>query len=146
MNKTSAGILLFRRTAQGLEVLIVHPGGPFFAKKDAGAWSIPKGESADGEDLNNTARREFHEELGFEAHGEMIPLGQVQFKSGKTVHAWAVDGSNTAIDLANIKSNTFQLQWPPRSGRMREFPEVDRAALIPVEEAQWRGLVASMRN
>ncbi len=136
MSNTSAGILLFRRAAQRLEVLIVHPGGPFFAKKDEGAWSIPKGESADGEDLSDTARREFQGELGLEARGEMIPLGQVRLKSGKIVHAWAIDGSNTAIDLANIKSNTFQLQWPPRSGRLREFPEVDRAEFVSLEEAR----------
>ncbi|XHR29636.1 MAG: NUDIX domain-containing protein [Chthoniobacteraceae bacterium] len=128
MNKTSAGILLFRQTAGGIEVLIVHPGGPFFAKKDAGAWSIPKGETEPGEDLEATARREFREETGIEAVGPLIPLGEVRMKSGKLVHAWALDRSGEEIDPAQLHSNTFQVEWPPKSGQFREFPEIDRAA------------------
>src|SRR5438045_1593487 len=131
MPKRSAGILMFRRGAKGVEVLLVHPGGPFWAKKDLGAWSIPKGEVVEGEELLATARREFAEELGFAAIGAFLPLGEVKQKGGKTVHAWAVEGD---CDAATCKSNTFKMEWPPRSGKWAEFPEVDRAEFFSIAE------------
>lgn len=121
----SAGILLHRARGQALEVLLVHPGGPLWARRDAGAWSIPKGEYGPGENPLAAARREFEEELGTPApEGEVASLGEVKQKSGKIVQAWAVAGD---LDAAAIRSNTFVLEWPPRSGNLREFPEVDRA-------------------
>jgi len=139
--KRSAGILLHRRSGDGaLEVLLVHPGGPFWAKKDLGAWSIPKGEHEDGEDARAAALREFEEELGSPAvEGELVDLGEVRQKSGKVVTAWALEGD---IDADAIRSNTFEMEWPPRSGRMREFPEVDRAAWFGLDEARERILPA----
>jgi predicted NUDIX family NTP pyrophosphohydrolase len=134
MHKTSAGILLYRRNGNALEVLIAHPGGPFFSNKEAGAWSIPKGETAEGESLEETARREFREEMGFEARGPLFPLGEIRMKSGKIVHAWATDG--TGADFAQFKSNTFQMEWPPRSGQVAEFPEVDRAEFVSMAVAR----------
>ncbi len=130
MKQISAGILLFRREADGLKVLIVHPGGPFFARKNAGAWSLPKGEVAEGEALEATARREFREEVGMEARGPLVPLGSVRMKSGKTVHAWALDDTGGGFDPAQLSSNPFSLEWPPRSGRFQEFPEIDRAEFV----------------
>jgi predicted NUDIX family NTP pyrophosphohydrolase len=128
--RRSAGIVLYRRAGGTLEVLLVHPGGPFWANRDAGAWSIPKGEHADDEAPLLAARREFAEELGVQPpDGEAADLGEVRQKSGKVVRAWAVAGD---LDTTAVTSNTFTIQWPPRSGRMREFPEVDRA--------QWFGL------
>jgi predicted NUDIX family NTP pyrophosphohydrolase len=116
------------------EVLLVHPGGPFWAKRDEGAWSIPKGEYEDGEDPRACALREFEEELGTPlAATELVELGSVRQKNGKLVTAWAADGD---LDASAIRSNTFTLEWPPRSGRMREFPEVDRAAWFGLEEAR----------
>ena len=132
MPKTSAGLLLFRETSE-LEVLLVHPGGPFWSKKDDGAWSIPKGEFEEGEDPLEAARREFEEETGAAARGEALPLGQIRQSGGKVVHAWAVRGD---FDPADLRSNTFLLEWPPKSGRMREFPEVDRAGWFPIAEAK----------
>ncbi len=139
--KRSAGILLHRRSGDGaLEVLLVHPGGPFWAKKDLGAWSIPKGEYEDGEDALAAARREFAEELGSPAaDGELVALGEVCQKSGKVVTAWALEGD---IDADAVTSNTFTMEWPPRSGRTREFPEVDRAAWFGLDEARERILPA----
>jgi predicted NUDIX family NTP pyrophosphohydrolase len=139
--KRSAGILLHRRSGDGaLEVLLVHPGGPFWAKKDLGAWSIPKGEYEDGEDALAAARREFAEELGSPAaDGELVALGEVRQKSGKVVTAWALEGD---IDADAVTSNTFTMEWPPRSGRTREFPEVDRAAWFGLDEARERILPA----
>jgi predicted NUDIX family NTP pyrophosphohydrolase len=139
--KRSAGILLHRRSAGGaLEVLLVHPGGPFWAKKDLGAWSIPKGEHEDGEDARAAALREFEEELGSPAvEGELVDLGEVRQKSGKVVTAWALEGD---IDADGIRSNTFEMEWPPRSGKTREFPEVDRAAWFGLDEARERILPA----
>jgi predicted NUDIX family NTP pyrophosphohydrolase len=132
----SAGLLLHRRGPSGLEVFLVHPGGPFWARKDAGAWSIPKGEFAPGEDPLATARREFHEETGFEPPPEpLVALGAARQAGGKTVHAWAAAGD---VDAAAAKSNTFEIEWPPRSGRMQEFPEVDRAAWFGLDEARRR--------
>ena len=134
MPRRSAGILLHRRGAAGLEVLLVHPGGPFWAKKDAGAWSIPKGEHNDGEDARACALREFEEETGSApAPGELTDLGTVRQKSGKVVQAWALAGD---LDAEAVRSNTFELEWPPRSGRRVQFPEVDRAGWFGLDEAR----------
>jgi predicted NUDIX family NTP pyrophosphohydrolase len=133
---TSAGILLFRAAADAVEVLLVHPGGPFWAKKDAGAWSIPKGEVGDGEDLLACALRELEEELGAPfslVPEELIDLGSVRQKGGKVVHCWAAQGE---FDPAGLRSNTFTMEWPPRSGVEREFPEVDRAEWLGPEQAR----------
>ncbi|MEY2438850.1 MAG: hypothetical protein QOI34_235 [Verrucomicrobiota bacterium] len=132
--KTSAGLLMFRRTASGLEVLLVHPGGPFFTNKDAGAWTIPKGEAGEGEDLQERARIEFREELGVTASGDWIALGSVKQKGGKTVHAWAFEGD--LKDDFKLVSNTFEMEWPPHSARRQSFPEVDRASFFSLEEAK----------
>ena len=133
--KRSAGILLFRRRAE-LEVLLVHPGGPFWAKKDLGAWSIPKGEHDEGEDGQACAIREFTEETGSApSPGQLQDLGTIRQKAGKTVQAWALEGD---LDAAAVRSNTFELQWPPRSGRMQVFPEVDRAEWFGLDEARER--------
>jgi len=129
--KKSAGLVLYRER-EGLEVLLVHPGGPFWAQKDRGAWSIPKGEFDDTEDPLDAARREFQEETGFRPEGAFRPLAPVVQKSGKLVYAWAVEGN---MNPDCISSNRFTMEWPPRSGRLAEFPEVDRAAFFPVESA-----------
>jgi predicted NUDIX family NTP pyrophosphohydrolase len=121
--KTSAGILLYRMRDRAVEVFLVHPGGPYWARKDDGAWSIPKGEAAEGADLLKTAYTEFNEETGSPLHGRAMPLAPIKQAGGKVVHAWAVQGD---IDAASIRSNTFALEWPPRSGKTQEFPEVDR--------------------
>ena len=132
----SSGLLLFRETGGDLEVLLVHPGGPFWARRDLGAWSIPKGEYPDDEDPLAAARREFAEELGHPAPGsEALELGEVRQKAGKVVSAWAIAGD---LDPEAITSNTFTMEWPPRSGRTREFPEVDRAQWFGLEEARER--------
>jgi predicted NUDIX family NTP pyrophosphohydrolase len=131
MPKVSAGILLFRRGRAGLEVMLVHPGGPFWAKKDQGAWSIPKGLAVQGEDWLAAAKREFFEETGMIVEGEFLDLGAHK-QPGKTIVAWACEGD---FDPATLKSNTFSLEWPPRSGRIAEFPEVDRAAWYSIGEA-----------
>lgn len=134
MPKQSAGIVLYRTRAGRLEVLLVHPGGPFWARKDDGVWSIPKGEFEAGEDALAAARREFEEETGAAPPAaEAIALGPVRQPGGKLVYAWAVRGD---FDPAALRSNTFTLEWPPRSGRRREFPEVDRAAWFGLEEAR----------
>jgi predicted NUDIX family NTP pyrophosphohydrolase len=122
--KLSAGILLYRKRQTGIEVLIVHPGGPFWTRKDDGAWSIPKGEYAEGEDPLTVAKREFYEETGFEASGACLELTAAKQPGGKIIKAWAVEGN---VDAASIRSNTFSLEWPPKSGRVQSFPEVDRA-------------------
>jgi predicted NUDIX family NTP pyrophosphohydrolase len=132
----SAGILLFRPAGDVVEVLLVHPGGPFWAKKDAGAWSIPKGEVGDGEEPLACALRELEEELGalFSfAPEELIELGSVRQKGGKVVHCWAAPGE---FDPAGLRSNTFTMEWPPRSGADREFPEVDRAEWFDLARAR----------
>ncbi len=142
MAATSAGILLFRRTGDALEVLLVHPGGPYWAKKDQGAWSIPKGLVEEGEEPLRCALRELEEELGSSfsfAAEELIELGSVRQKAGKLVHCWAAEGE---FDPAMLRSNSFSLEWPPRSGREREFPEVDRAEWFGVEEAR-RKIIAA---
>ena len=133
----SAGILLHRERDGAREVLLVHPGGPYWARKDDGAWSIPKGECADGEDPRLCALREFEEELGVAppAAAELRELGSVRLRSGKHVTAWAAPGD---LDADAIRSNTFTLEWPPRSGSQQEFPEVDRAAWFGSEEARER--------
>jgi predicted NUDIX family NTP pyrophosphohydrolase len=133
---TSAGILLFRLVGDEVEVLLVHPGGPFWAKKNEGAWSIPKGEAEEGEELPACAMREFEEELGSPfslAPEKLIELGSVRQKGGKVVHCWAAEGE---FDPAGLHSNTFMMEWPPRSGVEREFPEVDRADWFGIERAK----------
>jgi predicted NUDIX family NTP pyrophosphohydrolase len=133
VKKLSAGILLFRRRNAEIEVLLVHPGGPFWAKKDDGAWSIPKGEYAEGEDELAAAKREFREETGLSIDGEWMPLGEVRQEGGKLVKAWAVEGD---ADATAARSNTFSLEWPPRSGNLREFPEVDKAEWFSLSAAR----------
>jgi len=141
MAKISAGILLTRHTQQGREVLLVHPGGPFWAKKDDGAWTIPKGEVGSGEDPLAAARRELGEEIGFVPDGAAVPLGSLRQSGGKLVHAWAVEAD---FDPAQLRSNTFAIEWPPRSGRQCEFPEVDRAAWFSLARAREK-ILASQR-
>ena len=136
MPTQSAGILLYRRRTGGTEVLLVHPGGPFWKKKDLGAWSIPKGECDEGEDPRACALREFEEELGAPPpDGELAVLGTTRQAGGKLVAAWAAEGN---IDPATVRSNTFRLEWPPRSGVTLEFPEIDRAQWFPLDEARRR--------
>ena len=130
----SAGLLMFRRKHNGLEVLLVHPGGPFFRKKDDGHWTIPKGEAAENEDLRTRAKIEFEEELGFAPGKDWIELGSVKQKGGKTVHAWAFEG-DLAPDF-QLTSNSFEMEWPPRSGRTQPFPEIDQAKFFPLELAR----------
>jgi predicted NUDIX family NTP pyrophosphohydrolase len=127
---------MFRRRAGQLQLLLVHPGGPFFRNKDSGAWTIPKGEVAEGEELLERAKVEFREELGIEPieTGEWIELGAIKQKGGKTVYAWAFEG-DLPEDFA-LRSNTFSMEWPPRSGRTQEFPEIDRAEFFPIELAK----------
>jgi predicted NUDIX family NTP pyrophosphohydrolase len=132
--KRSAGILLYRTTGGAPEVLLVHPGGPYWARKDAGSWSIPKGEHEDGEDPQACALREFEEELGSAPPpGELSELGSVKQKGGKVVTAWAAEGD---LDAESVRSNTFTMEWPPRSGRTAEFPEIDRAGWFEIETAR----------
>jgi predicted NUDIX family NTP pyrophosphohydrolase len=128
----SAGILLYKHENGTLKVLLVHPGGPFWAKKDAGAWSIPKGEYSDGEDPEAAARREFEEELGVPLEGELQPLGEAVQPSRKRVIAFAAEGE---LDVAAIRSSTFEIEWPPKSGHRQSFPEVDRAGWFTLDEA-----------
>lgn len=132
MKKLSAGILLYRLDGE-VQVFLVHPGGPFWAKKDEGAWSIPKGEYEAGEDPLMVAKREFQEETGFEIDGAFYPLTPLKQPSGKVISAWAVAG---AIDTAALTSNTFTMEWPPKSGKTREFPEVDRGAWFDLPTAR----------
>jgi predicted NUDIX family NTP pyrophosphohydrolase len=138
---TSAGILMYRDGPSGREFLLVHPGGPFWVKKDEGVWSIPKGEFTDGEDPLDAARREFEEELGTAVVGDFMQLTPIKQKSGKVVHAWAVRGD---FDVASVKSNLFSMEWPPKSGRQQEFPEVDRAEWFDLETARKKILAAQM--
>jgi predicted NUDIX family NTP pyrophosphohydrolase len=133
-NRVSAGLLMFRRTTGRLEVFIAHPGGPFFAHRDEGHWTIPKGEIAEGEELLATAIREFSEETGLTARGPFLPLGSIRQKGGKTVHAWAFEGDHEASQP--LRSNTFELEYPLGSGRIVEFPEIDRAEFFPVADAR----------
>ena len=131
----SAGLVLFRATQGGVEVLLVHPGGPYWAKKDAGAWSVPKGELEPDEEPLAAARREVEEEIGFAPEGPFLPLGEVRQKAGKRVTAWA---ARAEFDPAALRSGTFEMEWPPRSGRRQAFPEVDRAAWFALVEARVR--------
>jgi predicted NUDIX family NTP pyrophosphohydrolase len=142
MPKKSAGLLVYREAADGsgIEVLLVHPGGPFWRNKDEGAWTIPKGEFDDVEQPLAAAQREFTEELGSSPPGgEYFPLKPIKQKNGKIVHAWAVEGN---FDPATLKSNTFSCEWPPRSQRMQEFPEVDRAEWFAPDEAKRKSILA----
>src|SRR5512135_640523 len=132
MSKTSAGLLMYR-VRDGLQFLLVHPGGPLWARKDEGAWSIPKGLYGPGEDALVAARREFKEETGAEPEGEFIRLTPIRQPSGKIISAWAFEGD---FDPAELRSNTFSIEWPPRSGRQQEYPEVDRAGWFGLEEAR----------
>ena len=133
MKKLSAGLLVYRQSDGGVEVLIAHPGGPFWSKKDLGAWSLPKGEYQEDEDALTAACREFAEEIGRPApEGQFIDLGEVKMKSGKLVHGWAVAGD---LDATKIKSNTMSIEWPPKSGRQTEFPEVDKAEWFDLTSA-----------
>jgi predicted NUDIX family NTP pyrophosphohydrolase len=132
--KTSAGLLMFRKVEGRLEVLLAHPGGPFFENKDAGAWSIPKGEATGEEDLLARAQIEFEEELGITSKGPFIELGHVKQKGGKTVHAWAFEGNLSESFVP--ASNTFKLEWPRSPGRIEQFPEIDRAQFFALEEAK----------
>ena len=125
---------MFRRRNNEFEVLLVHPGGPFFARKDEGAWTIPKGEAAPGEDLLTRAQIEFEEELGFRPRGEWIELGSIKQKGGKIVHAWAFEGN--LPELFEPKSNLFEIEWPPRSGKRKQFPEIDQALFFSEEVAR----------
>ena len=131
--KQSAGLLMYRKRGEVLQVLLVHPGGPFWAKKDLGAWSIPKGEFGEDEDALKAARREFEEETGFLPTGQFVRLGVIKQPSGKLIHAWAFEGD---LDARKIKSNKFSIEWPPQSGKQKEFPEVDRAEWFAVDTAR----------
>ena len=134
--KESSGVLLYRKAGEGIEVLLVHPGGPYWAKKDLGAWTIPKGEVDEGEDLPACALRELEEELGSlppVSTTDLVELGSVRQKSRKTVHGWAAEAD---FDPMTLDSNTFEMEWPPRSGRRRQFPEVDRAEWFAPEAAK----------
>jgi predicted NUDIX family NTP pyrophosphohydrolase len=133
MPKRSAGVLMYRRGASGVELLLVHPGGPFWKKKDLGAWSIPKGEYAAGEDPLAVAKRELEEETGVRPSGDFLPLGDVVQGGGKVVTAFALKGD---FDPATLRSNTFELEWPPKSGRKASFPEVDRAQWFSPADAR----------
>ena len=132
--KTSAGLLLYRRHGE-LEVFLVHPGGPFWAKRDAGAWSLPKGEFEQGEDPLQAARREFTEETGLSIDGKFRRLDPVKQSGGKVIHAWAVECD---CDASRVRSNLFSLEWPPKSGRIQQFPEIDRAEWFTLSEGRKR--------
>lgn len=140
--RRSAGILVHRRAGRGDEVLLGHMGGPLWARKEEGAWTVPKGEVAPGEEDEAAARREFAEELGLPVPpGALLPLGEVRQAGGKTVVVWAVEGD---LDPARVEPGTFEMEWPPRSGRRQTFPEIDRVAWVPLDEAAPR-LVAAQR-
>ncbi|HKE62608.1 MAG TPA: NUDIX domain-containing protein [Nitrospira sp.] len=136
--KLSAGILLYRKRDGALEVFLVHPGGPFWAKKDDGAWSIPKGEYGEGEDPLAVAKREFYEETGSQVSGDYLSLTPLRQPSGKMITAWAVEGE---VDPASLRSNTFSMEWPPKSGKLEEFPEVDRGMWCDLATAHRKLLV-----
>ena len=135
MQRFSAGLLMFRRVNSGVDVFLVHPGGPFWQKKDLGSWSIPKGEYAGGEAPLEAAKREFEEETGIKPEGEFISLDEIKQPSGKVITVWALEGDCSAEE---IRSNTFSMEWPPKSGKMQQFPEVDRANWFSLEEARSR--------
>jgi predicted NUDIX family NTP pyrophosphohydrolase len=131
--KRSAGILIYRRDAAGIDVLLAHPGGPIFRRRDAGAWTIPKGEIEQDEEPLAAARRELREETGFSVEGPFVDLGTVKQKSGKIVHAFAVEAT---VDPTELTSSTFRMEWPPRTGKFEEFPEVDRSAYFSLDSAR----------
>src|SRR3954454_7107077 len=133
MTRASAGLLMYRTCNGHAQVLLVHPGGPYFRKKDRGAWSIPKGEVGPDEDLLETARREFEEEIGLRPSGPFVALTSVKQSGGKTVHAWAFEGD---CEPTTVVSNTFTMEWPPRSGQQVEFPEIDRCDFFDIGEAR----------
>ena len=133
MAKRSAGLLLYRKVNGAIEVFLVHPGGPFWAKKDDGAWSLPKGEYSEGEDPLLAARREFEEETSIVVDGDFLPLGDTRQPGGKIVIAWAIERD---VDPSVVKSNLFSMEWPPRSGKMREFPEIDKGGWFSVPKAR----------
>jgi len=135
MKKASAGLLLYRDSAGKLQVLLVHPGGPYWARKDIGAWSIPKGEIEPGEEALAAARREFEEETGGVVSGEFLRLHPVRLRSGKVIQAWAVRAD---FDPSQLRSNLFSMEWPPKSGQQREFPEADRAGWFDIDEARFK--------
>jgi len=131
--KPSAGLVMYRRRTRHIDVLLLHPGGPYWVRKDEGAWTIPKGEIEANEEPLEAARREFEEETGLDPHGEYVPLKQVRMKNGKIVHAWAFEGD---WDPSNMESTTFTLEWPPRSGRIQEYPEADSAEWFALAQAK----------
>ena len=133
MPKQAAGILLYRRGAAGVEVLLAHPGGPLWARKDLASWTLPKGQFTDGELPLDAARREFEEEMGSPPTGDFQALGTLKQPSGKVIHAWAAEAD---FDVTTVASNLFSMEWPPRSGKFGEFPEVDRAEWFSIEEAR----------
>ena len=133
MPKKSAGLLLYRQSDKSIEVFLVHPGGPFWIRKDDGAWSIPKGEFADGEDTLEAAKREFKEETGFDVEGEFEAMLPIKQSGGKLVYAWAVQGD---MDASAIRSNSFSMEWPPGSGQIQDFPEVDRGSWFDLNSAK----------
>ncbi len=135
ISKQSAGILLYRRKGSGIEVLLGHPGGPFWSSKDLGSWSIPKGLIAEGETLLAAAKREFAEETGHRPRGKSLPLGQAKQPGGKVVHVWAVEED---WDVASLRSNMFEMEWPPKLGRQQTFPELNRVAWFRIAEARAR--------
>jgi predicted NUDIX family NTP pyrophosphohydrolase len=132
MAKQSTGLVVYRKRDGILELLLVHPGGPFWKNKDSGAWSIPKGEFSAGEEPLDVAKREFEEEIGLSIDGSFQPLAPIKQRGGKTVYAWAVEAD---LDVSHVKSNTFTIEWPPSSGKQKEFPEVDRAEWFPLNVA-----------
>jgi predicted NUDIX family NTP pyrophosphohydrolase len=133
MTRKSAGILMYKRASDAILALLVHPGGPFWTKRDLGAWSIPKGEYADDEEAEAAARREFAEEMGLEPKGTLQPLGELRQRGGKLVTGFAVEGD---FDIQSLRSNAFELEWPPRTGRIQSFPEVDRAEWFTLAQAR----------
>jgi predicted NUDIX family NTP pyrophosphohydrolase len=141
LGKQSAGLLMYRRTAGAVEVLLAHPGGPYWRSKDLGAWTLPKGEFEEGEDALACARREFQEETGCLPNGPFAPLGEVRQKSGKRVSAWTFEGD---FDPALLASNLFEMEWPPRSGKLRQFPEVDRIGWFDLDAARIKLLPAQV--
>jgi len=141
MQKISAGLLDYRRNAGVLEVLLTHPGGPLWTRRDEGAWMIPKGEVNTGEDLLDAARREFHEETGFQAEGTFLAIAPIRQKAGKVVHCWAFEGY---FDPAQIRSNDFEMEWPPHSGKIVRFPEVDRAQWFDLTQARKKMLPSQL--
>jgi len=135
MPKQAAGILLYRRDPSGVQVLLAHPGGPLWTRKDYAAWTIPKGQFTDGELPLDAAKREFEEEMGSAPSGNFQSIGTLKQPSGKVIHAWAAEGE---FDCSSMKSNLFSMEWPPKSGQMGEFPEIDRAAWFPIDQARMK--------